>query len=157
MELEFNPNNLIIKFVYSYEDYNFTYTIKMKNSFLIFLFIAFVSCKKDIQPIIDNRIGNYQCIETTTSMGLDSLGHYVQFIVITNNNMIVNVSSAPGSNYTINLSNFSFYTNSFKDNQYFAQCSSGPCNSIKFYTNDNITVYHRINNAMTISYSGTKL
>ena len=148
---------LIIKFVYSYEAYNFTNTIKMKNGFLIFLFIAFFSCKKDTQPIIDNRIGNYQCTETTTSMGLDSLGHYVQFSVITNNNIIVNVSSAPGSNYTININTFSFYTDSSKDDQYFAQCSSGPCNSIKFYTNNNITVYQRINNGMTIYYSGTKI
>jgi len=129
----------------------------VKNLFLIFLVSVIISCKKDKQPIIDNRLGNYQCVETTTSMGMDSLGHYVQFSVITNNNIIVNVSSAPSSNYTIKLSSLSFYTNSSLDNQYFAQCLSGPCNSIKFYTNDNITVYYRINNAMTISYSGTKL
>jgi hypothetical protein len=129
----------------------------MKNGFLIFLFIAFVSCEKDKQPIIDNRIGNYQCIETTTSMGIDSLGNNVQYSVVTNNKVIISVSAAPNSNYTVNINSYSFYTNSTLDSQYFAQCNSGPCDNIKFYPNDNIVVYRKISNPVSIKYSGVKM
>ncbi len=132
----------------------------MKNLTLIILFLVIISCKRDvkIEPNnIDTRIGNYQCVETTSSLIIDSIGNFTTQIDTTNKNIIISVSSAPNSNYSVVINSYSFTTSTTLNNQYFANCYSGPCDNIKFYPNDTIVVYRRISNPVSKRYSGKKI
>jgi hypothetical protein len=132
----------------------------MKNLFLIFLVALIMSCKKVIiiEPVsIENRIGNYQCIEITSSVVIDSIGNFTTHIDTTNKNIIINVRLSQNSNYTVDINSYTFYTSSNLDNKYFVQCYSGPCDYIIFNPNAKIVVFRKISNTISKNYSGKKI
>jgi hypothetical protein len=129
----------------------------MKKKLLLYpLLLAFFSCTKDPDPIVDRRIGNYDCIQINSGMTVNTSGQFVNYTDTSGSMVTISVSGWPNNNYQVSLPVFSFVTNSVYNNKYYSQCSNGPCPSLTFYAADSIRVYRKINNASNVTYVGKK-
>lgn len=128
----------------------------MKKLLLLPALWTLVSCTKDPDTVVDNRWGNYDCIEITSGITVNSSGQYVNYTDTSASTVIINVASWPNNNYKVSVPYFSFTTSYANQNQYISYCPNGPCPSVTFYAADSIRVYRKINNASGVTYIGKK-